>query len=88
VGFLWWGAKKEPLPEPKLVAAVKPADTAILLYGRFAEHLEAALLHWNDSLPGNEKLNPEKLEGLTEELGQYFETWFTRGFLPLDKEER
>jgi hypothetical protein len=79
-----WRAKKAP-PTGQ-TRAVGPSDTSTLLYGRFAEHLEAALARWNNKLEPAEQLGPEKLEALTEELGQYFEPWFMRGFPPIDKE--
>ena len=83
MGFLWWGKKEEPA-NPK--RAVGPADTATLLYGRFVEHLQSALSGWNEKLEPADRLNPDKLEALSEELGQYFESWFMRGFPPIDKE--
>lgn len=78
---------EEELPDPpKPTWGVKPADTATILYGRFMEHLQHATAVWNESLEPGEKLNPDKLDALSEELGQYFESWFMRGFPPIDKE--
>jgi hypothetical protein len=80
VGFLWWGRKPS---EPGLV--VRPKATVTLLYGRFLEQLQLVLLKWNESLEPKDRLDQDKLEALMGELGDHFESWFMRGFPPIEK---
>lgn len=68
---------------------VEPDRTAVLLYGRFLEHLEYVLDRWNDKFgedPGH-YLSDEQIEGLKEILGGYFEKWFLSKFPALEEEK-
>jgi hypothetical protein len=76
VGF--WPFKRESRRD------VPPNATAIILYGRFQEHLEDLLEKWNDQpgLSPEARLTPEQIEALREVLNEYFQAWFQRGFPP------